>query len=306
MKLIGSLASVPLPDMAPADIARISNGWTRCVDDCCAITASKCRCFRGPRRRKGFCASRPSFTIRCTIRALGRRAAEYFPAAQTKMKHFKAIAAMSLNRVIGRGRQTPLALAGRFQVVQKDDDGQCNCDGPQDVRGPGAAFAEPQKPGADAAPPAAHQKASGNFRTIPRMARWEISATALPVSFLQIGVKKSRRRFSFSARWTGLDPAEFPNDIFIWRRAAQIYEQALPRCADLYLTLVKREVEGGDAFFRPFEDKFELAGNSARRVRIQNSALPAQVADEINQNRGGRRAAVPRFDLGRRHGNPPK
>ena len=27
----------------------------------------------------------------------------------------------------------------------------------------------------------------------------------------------------------------------------------------LYLTLVKREVEGGDAFFPPFEDKFELA-----------------------------------------------
>ena len=26
----------------------------------------------------------------------------------------------------------------------------------------------------------------------------------------------------------------------------------------LYLTLVKREIEGGDAFFPPFEDKFEL------------------------------------------------
>jgi dihydrofolate reductase len=34
----------------------------------------------------------------------------------------------------------------------------------------------------------------------------------------------------------------------------------LPRCSDLYLTLVKREVEGGDAFFPPFENKFELAG----------------------------------------------
>ena len=55
-----------------------------------------------------------------------------------------------------------------------------------------------------------------------------------------------------------LDPEEFPNDIFICG-GAQIYEQALPRCADLYLTLVKREVEGGDAFFPPFEDKFELA-----------------------------------------------
>ncbi len=53
-----------------------------------------------------------------------------------------------------------------------------------------------------------------------------------------------------------LNPEEFPNDIFICG-GAQIYEQALPRCSDLYLTMVKREVEG-DAFFPPFEDKFEL------------------------------------------------
>jgi dihydrofolate reductase len=32
----------------------------------------------------------------------------------------------------------------------------------------------------------------------------------------------------------------------------------LPRCSDLYLTLVKREV-AGDAFFPPFEDRFVLA-----------------------------------------------
>ena len=38
---------------------------------------------------------------------------------------------------------------------------------------------------------------------------------------------------------------------------AQIYEQALPLCSELLLTLVKREVEG-DAFFPPFEDEVEL------------------------------------------------
>lgn len=38
---------------------------------------------------------------------------------------------------------------------------------------------------------------------------------------------------------------------------AQVYAQALPFCSDLYLTLVKRHVEG-DAFFPPFEDRFEL------------------------------------------------
>jgi len=36
---------------------------------------------------------------------------------------------------------------------------------------------------------------------------------------------------------------------------AQIYAALLPRCAELYLTLVKREVEG-DTFFPPFEEEF--------------------------------------------------
>lgn len=40
---------------------------------------------------------------------------------------------------------------------------------------------------------------------------------------------------------------------------AQIYELALPLCSDLYLTLVKRQVEG-DTYFPEFEDKFVLAG----------------------------------------------
>jgi dihydrofolate reductase len=38
---------------------------------------------------------------------------------------------------------------------------------------------------------------------------------------------------------------------------AEIYAQALPQCSDLYLTLVKREVEG-DVLFPTFEDRFEL------------------------------------------------
>lgn len=37
---------------------------------------------------------------------------------------------------------------------------------------------------------------------------------------------------------------------------AEIYEQALPYCSDLFLTLVKREVEG-DAFFPAFETRFK-------------------------------------------------
>ena len=39
---------------------------------------------------------------------------------------------------------------------------------------------------------------------------------------------------------------------------AQVYQQALPRCAELLLTRVKRTVEG-DAFFPPFEHLFTRA-----------------------------------------------
>ena len=53
-----------------------------------------------------------------------------------------------------------------------------------------------------------------------------------------------------------LRPEEFPTQIFICG-GAQVYAQALPLCSDLYLTLVKRTVEG-DALFPPFEDRFEL------------------------------------------------
>ena len=75
--------------------------------------------------------------------------------------------------------------------------------------------------------------------------------------FSKLGEKQETEIFIFSSLGR-LDPAEFPNDIFICG-GEQIYEQALPRCSDLYLTVVKREVEGGDAFFPPFEDKFDLA-----------------------------------------------
>ena len=54
-----------------------------------------------------------------------------------------------------------------------------------------------------------------------------------------------------------VDPARFAAEVFICG-GAELYRQALPRCSDLYLTLVKRHVDG-DAFFPEFEDRFELA-----------------------------------------------
>lgn len=54
-----------------------------------------------------------------------------------------------------------------------------------------------------------------------------------------------------------IDPNKETRQVFICG-GAQVYEEALPHCSDLYLTLVKREVEG-DAFFPLFEDQFEFA-----------------------------------------------
>lgn len=53
-----------------------------------------------------------------------------------------------------------------------------------------------------------------------------------------------------------IDLASESREVFICG-GAQVYQKALPLCSDLYLTLVKREVEG-DAFFPAFEDRFEL------------------------------------------------
>ena len=40
---------------------------------------------------------------------------------------------------------------------------------------------------------------------------------------------------------------------------SQLYQQLLPHCSDLYLSLVYLDPEG-DAFFPKFEDQFDLAG----------------------------------------------
>ncbi len=54
------------------------------------------------------------------------------------------------------------------------------------------------------------------------------------------------------------EPALAGREIFLCG-GAEVYAQGLPLCSDLYLTLVKRVVEG-DRFFPAFEGEFELAG----------------------------------------------
>src|SRR5215470_11609028 len=49
---------------------------------------------------------------------------------------------------------------------------------------------------------------------------------------------------------------------------AEIYALSLPRCSDLYLTVVQREVEG-DTFFPPFEDRFELIASVMETMELK-------------------------------------
>lgn len=52
-------------------------------------------------------------------------------------------------------------------------------------------------------------------------------------------------------------PADYePREVWV-AGGAEIYRQLLGKCSELYLSLVKREVEG-DTFFPPFEDDFRF------------------------------------------------
>jgi len=53
-------------------------------------------------------------------------------------------------------------------------------------------------------------------------------------------------------------PEHYPCDVWVIG-GAEIYRQMLDRCEDLYLSVIPRMVEG-DTFFPEFEDRFELVG----------------------------------------------
>ena len=136
------------------------------------------------------------------------------------MTGFKAIAAMSLNRVIGRDNQIPWHLPEDFKWFKKLTTGQIVVMGRKTF------------------------ESIGN--PLPNRETVVLSRSL----FYHPGVR-------IVTDLSQLDPAKETRQIFICG-GAQVYAQALPLCAELYLTLVKRVV-AGDAFFPPFEDQFVLA-----------------------------------------------
>ena len=135
------------------------------------------------------------------------------------MKHFKAIAAMSLNRVIGSGDKIPWHLPDDFKWFKRMTTGNVVVMGRK------------------------------TFESIGRL---------LPdrktIVLSRSGFTHPEVTVVGDLRW--IDPEQEHGDVFICG-GAQIYEQALPLCSELFLTTVKQYVHG-DTFFPPFEDRFAV------------------------------------------------
>ena len=169
------------------------------------------------------------------------------------MKYFKAIAAMSENRVIGDGNKIPWHLPEDFRWFKKMTLGHVVVMGRKTFESLGAALPNrlnviltrhpkllrdrhPELFGAATLGTRARRLRDSYQLSLPKVAR--------PT---EVRLQRSLLK---------LDPEEFATEVFICG-GAQIYEQALPRCSDLFLTRVKRTCPG-DAFFPPFEEMFEL------------------------------------------------
>jgi len=126
---------------------------------------------------------------------------------------------MSLNRVIGCDNKIPWKIPEDFKWVRQNTIGQVIVMGRRTYESIG--------------------------RPLPGRENIVISRTMEQVPGLTI--------------FRSLDDVEnLETDKEIWLfGGAQIYQQGLHRCSDLYLTIIQREVEG-DAYFPKFEPPFHL------------------------------------------------
>ena len=150
-----------------------------------------------------------------------------------QVKPFKAIAAMSLNRVIGAGNRIPWHLPEDFKWFKKMTTGQVIVMGRK-------TFESIGKP-------------------LPNRTTIVLTRSPEPIP----GV----RTLSDLSQLDAADPALGGREIYICG-GAQVYKQALPLCSDLYLTLVQRVVEG-DILFPAFEDQFELVEEVLERPEFK-------------------------------------
>jgi dihydrofolate reductase len=166
-----------------------------------------------------------------------------------------AVAAMSQNRVIGADGKIPWHLPEDFRWFKKLTTGHFVLMGrktfdslPQPLPNR-TNIVLTRRPRALARDPRFAPAFIGNWR--PRLAR-----------SYQLGLARMTERDVWLVRDVeklARAHAEVrpQRELFV-AGGAQIYRRLLPRCTDLYLTLVFREVDG-DAWFPPFEEDFTLA-----------------------------------------------
>lgn len=142
----------------------------------------------------------------------------------------KAVAAMSLNRVIGRDNQIPWHLPADFKWFKHLTSGHVVLMGRKTFESLGRPLP--------------------NRTNIVVTRQGELPGT-VTISDL-----------------AALDENGFaPREVFLIG-GAQLYAQLLDRCTDLYLSVVQREVEG-DAFFPAFEDRFEFVEVPLRTAEFE-------------------------------------
>ena len=171
------------------------------------------------------------FRSRLRIAELRLQLIEGFPALTprtssrtlSRVKPFEAIAAMSLNRVIGAGNRIPWHLPEDFKWFKRMTTGQVIVMGRKTFESIG--------------------------RPLPNRTTLVLTRSSTSIPGVQT-VPDLNQLVADAAAFAG-------KKIFICG-GAEVYQQALPLCSDLYLTVVNRVVEG-DTVFPPFEEWFELA-----------------------------------------------
>ncbi len=140
-------------------------------------------------------------------------------------RHFEAIAAMALNRVIGAGNKLPWHIPDELKWFKQMTTGQVVVMGRKTFES-----------------------------IIERLGKPLPSRETIIVSrsgFAHPGARTVRRLDEIR-----LDPADLRRHFIAG--GAELFAAALPLCSDLYLTVIPHEVPG-DAFFPFFEQDFTLA-----------------------------------------------
>jgi len=180
---------------------------------------------------------------------------------------FKAIAAMSLNRVIGAGGKIPWHLPEDFKWFKRVTTGHVIVMGRKTFEFIGRALPNRET--------VVLSRGEFSFPGVRVIRGLDELIRLFPSPGLKATLSPSDGERA-GVRGASDDPA-VSREIFICG-GAQVYQQALPLCSDLYLTFVKREVQG-DAFFPPFEDQFKLEQEILDRPEFSILHYRRRIAD---------------------------